>query len=341
MILSVIIPVFNTEKQLLQHCVESLLAPTALGDDVEFLFIDDGSTAPHVAEMLRAVSADDSRVKYFYQQNQGQSAARRHGLQKAQGDYVMFSDSDDYWIEGALDYVIDRAKAEQADFMMFGISSERLVHDGGKINKMLIPEEKHILMGELIGDSFRQFRAEHIGLHVGHCTAKLYRRSLIVEHKVGFDPELLYNEDTFFNLCVLRVTDQVWIDNRVVYHYVYNQESISNQVSTRSIRNTPIILNKLETFVTKYYPDDKQFYHAIGLMALSCVRWAKGAYFCHPANNKTIRVLKSEMNSYLSTPPLCRWIKVLKMSDAIDRQSLKNILLLKLSMYWIFLFTQR
>ena len=92
--ISVIVPVYNTEKYL-HRCVDSILAQTFT--DFELLLIDDGSTDSSGA-ICDESAQKDSRVRVFHKENGGVSSARNLGLDKAKGKWVTFVDSDD-WIK--------------------------------------------------------------------------------------------------------------------------------------------------------------------------------------------------------------------------------------------------
>ena len=89
--ISVIMPVYNTEKEYLTEAIESILNQTF--QDFEFLIIDDGSTEPHVKETI--LSYNDNRIKYFYKENSGVADTLNFGLSKANGQYIARMDADD------------------------------------------------------------------------------------------------------------------------------------------------------------------------------------------------------------------------------------------------------
>lgn len=97
--ISVIVPVFNTEKYL-ARCMDSLLNQTF--SDFEILLIDDGSTDKSCA-VCNQYAENDSRVRVIPTNHIGVGAVRNLGLLEAKGNYIMFCDSDDYvepkWIE--------------------------------------------------------------------------------------------------------------------------------------------------------------------------------------------------------------------------------------------------
>ena len=91
---SVIVPVYKVETYL-PRCIESILNQTVT--DFELILIDDGS--PDCSgEICDAYAAKDSRIRVIHQKNGGVSKARNAGLDIAQGEYIVFVDSDD-WVD--------------------------------------------------------------------------------------------------------------------------------------------------------------------------------------------------------------------------------------------------
>ena len=92
MLISVIIPVYNSEK-FLNRCVDSVLKQSY--KELDIILIDDGSSDKS-GEMCDQYAQMDKRVRVIHQKNRGVSAARNSGLDVAIGDYCTFVDSDDY-----------------------------------------------------------------------------------------------------------------------------------------------------------------------------------------------------------------------------------------------------
>ena len=90
--ISVIVPVYNTEKYL-HHCIDSILSQTFT--DFELLLIDDGSKDSSGA-ICDEYAAKDNRVRVFHKENGGVSSARNLGLDNATGEWIAFVDADDY-----------------------------------------------------------------------------------------------------------------------------------------------------------------------------------------------------------------------------------------------------
>lgn len=90
-LISVIIPVYNSEKHL-RKCLDSICFQTY--KNLEIICINDGSK-DRSGKILKEYAQKDSRIVVFEQRNQGQSSARNKGIICANGDYVTFIDSDD------------------------------------------------------------------------------------------------------------------------------------------------------------------------------------------------------------------------------------------------------
>lgn len=112
---SVIIPVYNTEKYL-EQAVESIRLQTLR--DIEIIIVNDGSTDGSMT-ILEELAAQDERIKLFSQENQGQSAARNFATEKAKGKYIYFMDSDDFLEKDALQLCFEKAESNNLDFVLF------------------------------------------------------------------------------------------------------------------------------------------------------------------------------------------------------------------------------
>ena len=93
--ITIVIPVYNTEKYL-DQCIESVRGQRY--QEWEIIAIDDGSTDASL-EILKKYRELDSRITIHEQSNQGAGPARNYGIKNARGDYIAFLDSDDYWAD--------------------------------------------------------------------------------------------------------------------------------------------------------------------------------------------------------------------------------------------------
>lgn len=95
-LVSIIMPTYNTKEHLSQS-IESILSQTY--PHFELLITDDHSTDPHTIETIKRYASIDPRVKpFFLDHNQGAGCARNNAIERAQGRYIAFCDSDDCWL---------------------------------------------------------------------------------------------------------------------------------------------------------------------------------------------------------------------------------------------------
>src|ERR1700737_1681019 len=100
---SIIVPTYN-RKSLLAFSVESILQQTF--PVTEVIIVDDGSTDGTAEEVELRLKNDPvwrDRVRFIYQENQGQSAANNAGIAIARGDWLGFNASDDIWLPNKLE----------------------------------------------------------------------------------------------------------------------------------------------------------------------------------------------------------------------------------------------
>lgn len=122
---SVIVPVYNV-KPYLQECLDSILQQSYT--KMEIILIDDGSTDGSGA-ICDDYARKDDRIQVIHQQNQGLSAARNRGIERATGEYLCFVDSDDYLYPNSIDTLLRLCTQYEADMSV--CTHDRL--EGGKL----------------------------------------------------------------------------------------------------------------------------------------------------------------------------------------------------------------
>lgn len=335
--LSVIIPIYNTPQHLLEHCLASIQENLMEMDDVEVLMINDGSTAPHIAPLLSKKARQDSRFQYICKTNSGVSNTRNMGIELAQGEYIMFVDADDYLEPKALQYMLTTARREQADMAMFGFCHDDKPIVAEPVRRWIDVDAE--VMRTLFSNDMSSWYSKAFNLAA--VWAKLYKRDIILQNHVFFIQDIAPNEDGYFNLCLLNSLSTIYVDNTLVYHYVTFEESAIHKFSNHDFRVAKNLLPRLEKFATIHSPNKTIFISAICSRTLQLIRSFKSLYFTHPQNTKSFGELKREMDDFLSTPVIRKYIRKMRLKDAKDKIELKNIILLKLHLYWIFLLTER
>ena len=112
--ISIVVPVYNSAEYLPQ-CLDSLVNQTY--PNIEIICVDDGST-DHSTEILENYSLMSEKIKVIHQDNSGVSVARNRGMMEADGNWLMFVDSDD-WIDlNTCEEMLNRAQIENAEVVM-------------------------------------------------------------------------------------------------------------------------------------------------------------------------------------------------------------------------------
>lgn len=180
---SVIIPTYN-RRAYVQEAIDSVLAQTFT--DYEIIVIDDGST-DGTGEALTARYGD--RIRYVWQENQGESVARNRGIDMAQGEFIAFLDSDDLWLSEKLERQVQYLRKHSA------VGAVTCVALGVDTDNVPLPGHPQIGAGI----TERDFTPEALLLanRVGSPTNLVVRRSVISQIG-GFDNRIRYGEDWDF-----------------------------------------------------------------------------------------------------------------------------------------------
>jgi len=94
--ISLVIPIYNTQEDILRECLDSVHMQTY--SDMEILLVNDGSTDNSPA-IIQEYADKDSRIKVFHKENGGASSAKNFGIERASGEYLMQMDCDDYYLD--------------------------------------------------------------------------------------------------------------------------------------------------------------------------------------------------------------------------------------------------
>ena len=142
--ISVIVPIYNTENYI-AGCIDSILRQTYT--DLELILVDDGSKDNSLS-ICRQVALTDTRIHVLHQENKGVTAARKLGLEYAQGEFICFVDSDDKITSNALEILFSNMK-DGVDIVI--CDSERSGYATGNefLNQLLKNEILISLWGKL------------------------------------------------------------------------------------------------------------------------------------------------------------------------------------------------
>lgn len=240
---SIIVPVYNAEKQL-DRCINSILKQEYT--DFELLLIDDGST-DRSSGICDQYAALDSRVFAIHQENSGVSDARNLGIHRARGTYLQFLDSDDWITPDATHLLVRAAETHQCDLVIsdfYRVIKNRVSRKGGI-------DEDVVLSREAFVSYMMENPADY---YYGVLWNKLYRRDIVERHQLHMDKNIRWCEDFMFNLEYIRYAETFYALQVPIYYYVKTKGSLVSKSSGL----TKIIKMKLSVF--EYY---NRFYQSV------------------------------------------------------------------------------
>lgn len=227
---SVIIPVYNTEKYL-RKCLDSVCGQTL--SDIEIICINDCSTDGSL-QILQEYAANDNRIKLIdFEKNQGAATARNKGLDIAQGEYIGFVDSDD-WID--LDFyekLYQKAIETGAD-----VVKGNIVQYLENIDKLEV----------IKWDDNNKIACNKSSFIYGFTTA-IYKNSFLLEKKIKFPQHLINYEDPYFLIQVMFYCNKICFVSNLFYYYRKNLMSVTHHLNPiedlKSAREILKLINSL------------------------------------------------------------------------------------------------
>ena len=226
--ISVILPVFNGEKYI-RKAIESVLNQSLA--DFELIIVDDGST-DSTPDIIRGF--DDERIRIISQQNSGPGAARNRGLEIARGEYVMFLDSDDWFLEDALKIAYGEATEKMTDISIFQI----IKYDSGNFS------QNDWFNLNTFDESFEDRVFDHhdcrdflFDISVSACQ-KIFRREFLEKTDARF-PEGIYFEDMPFFFYTFLKAQRISIIRRHLYVRQKHPGSITESVDSKFLDTVP------------------------------------------------------------------------------------------------------
>lgn len=220
---SVIIPVYNTEKYL-QRCVDSVISQQKV--TVEIILVDDGSNdaSPKIC--------DDYAEKYPFItvqhiQNSGPATAKNEGLRIAKGNYIALTDSDDKMEPLMLQKMVNAGYEHDADIIC---CNYKQIDEYGNVSYLHYTNKEYVLNHEEGLVHF--FSKDKI---YSQCWTKIYKRQTLVEHHIENDPGLRTDEDFIFNIRAFIHSKTTVIIDEPLYEYTYRVNSLAHAYFKKNI----------------------------------------------------------------------------------------------------------
>ena len=234
---SVIAPVYGVEKYIAAFA-ESLFEQTY--PDIQFIFVNDGTkdaSIDIVRSMLDGKYAHlKDRTIIVDKENEGLPAARRTGMEYADGDYVLHVDSDDWLEKDAIEKIALKAEETQADIIYFDFYKEYDTY-----------RKKDVERDYTAADKLKFISGLHNYRAYGYVWNKCTKRSLYLENPVVF-PEKGMHEDIHLNTQLLWYAKSIVHLKEALYHYRRNNPG-SISTAKRRLRRHDSAINMMDLFI--------------------------------------------------------------------------------------------
>lgn len=233
--ISIVVPVYKSEKTL-GGCLESLMAQTYA--DIEVICVIDGSP-DFCGDICDAYAGKDNRIKVIKRENGGVSSARNRGVDEANGEYILFVDSDDT-VEPTYCEKMWKAHVETgADIVICGFHHWYVGRDVPKV-----PSNPGVYDTKTYGAEFLKLYQEGF---LNMPWNKLYKKELAGR----FDTSLSLGEDLLFNMDYFGKCSKVAVISDALIHYI--QEEKGNTLSTKKRADKLEIASRVCAGVQAYY----------------------------------------------------------------------------------------
>jgi len=210
-LVSVIVPVFNTEMYL-EQCIDSILNQTL--KETEVIFVDDGSTDSSL-RILTDYADKDERIRILKQKNKHAGAARNYGLENARGEYCIFLDSDDFFDHTMLEDLYKRCKEDDADICIcrgriYDEINKRIISANHLLNTTMIPEK--------VPFSWHDMPDKIFNFTSSAPWTKMFRRDFIQRENLKFQ-ELKRANDLYFCNMALILARKITVVDKILVNY--------------------------------------------------------------------------------------------------------------------------
>jgi glycosyltransferase involved in cell wall biosynthesis len=217
---SVVIPTYNRADKV-RKGVESVLAQSFT--DLEVIVVDDGSCDETGQTLKRAF---DDRIRYYFQSNQGVSVARNKGIQEARGEWIAFLDSDDLWEKEKLEWQFKALErfgpqcgACYTDVRFFNHSETRTMFQLAEENY-----RHEDAMG--VNTDVLRLLVRPGGAGMVVCLSSFLARRDAMRKTGGFDPSLLYSQDSEFMFRLAMLTGFCYVNRPLV---LFDRSPVENR----------------------------------------------------------------------------------------------------------------
>lgn len=240
---SVVVPVYNC-RDYLEKCVKSLMEQSLR--EIEIILVDDGATDGS-GELCDQFAEKDSRIVVIHQKNSGVCAARNVGIMAAKGEYIGFSDGDDFSHSEKFSVLYKNAKKYDCEISSAGFY---IYYDKMNIrpiygtNKLYVWDEHDV---------------EPLKYGLESCVVTMAPYSMIVKSDLCkenlFEIGRKINEDRYFGFMVFAKAKRICHKDECLYYYVQRSGSVAHSKFNKNFFDCNYFADKMEQYINEHIPE--------------------------------------------------------------------------------------
>lgn len=260
--LSIIVPVYGVEKYI-DKCLDSLVKQSL--KEIEIIVVNDGTKDNSQKIIDKYVKKYPEKIKSYIKENGGQGSARNYGLEKANGEYIGYVDSDDFIEKDMYKKLYNKAKEDNYDIVVCGnynVSEDYKTKNIDTFINNYNTDLENIIFGKMA------------------VWNKIYKKEILVENKLKFKEKVWY-EDLAFTLKAIINSNSFAFINEPLYDYLIREGSTMNNSNVQ--RNLEILdaFNDILSYIQ--HNKKEEYFNKIEFLAID-----------HIYISAIVRVLKAD-----------------------------------------------
>lgn len=226
--ISVIIPAFNAER-VISRSVNSIIKAIK-NHSFEIIIVNDGSS-DNTEKVCLSLINEYLQCKYYSKENGGATSARKYGVSKANGDYIVFCDADDAYFPGSIDNLVKEAVKNNLDIVV-----------GTSLNTTLDGSYKFLVLNKIEGifNEVDYINGLLDGLIIAGPACRLIKKHLFNESTFNLSKNIIALEDLYMNVALSYYAKRIGVFNSLLV-YNYNVEHMQGEGCKRVMTETALI----------------------------------------------------------------------------------------------------
>lgn len=236
-LISIIIPIYNTEKYLRQ-CLDSVVNQTY--KNLEIVLVNDGSTDSSL-EICKEYKEKDDRIIIIDKKNSGVSNSRNVGIETSNGEYITFLDSDD-WLElDAIEIMMNFVIKKDVDIVRSNfIANEEAGAISNKLKNRIVNPGNLKLLYHILNAKLPAYMYLF-----------LVKKTIITNNQIKLNENIIMMEDTLFVIELINKCSGIYISDEITHNYRVYEGSSSNSIKrlTNNIKSILLVNKEINTII--------------------------------------------------------------------------------------------